>query len=120
MAIGMLRLATGDIMSLLPMRVRTDRSALSPLPSAGSEGQNLAETGWQSEASRRELVEMHWRPGKIQRDLVETRRWPDAERQDLVETPCRRTRAARGAITGIVVGAGLWGAILVAARMVGL
>ena len=34
------------------------------------------------------------------------------ERAEFVEAPERRNRSARGAITGILLGAGLWSAIL--------
>lgn len=37
----------------------------------------------------------------------------DEHREDFVEAPASRNRAARGVVTGILVGAGLWGAILV-------
>jgi hypothetical protein len=37
----------------------------------------------------------------------------DQERIELQETPVPSKRAARGMITGVLLGAGLWGAILV-------
>ena len=39
---------------------------------------------------------------------------PDSyDREGFVEAPEKRNRATRGLITGVVLGAGLWGAILV-------
>jgi hypothetical protein len=35
------------------------------------------------------------------------------DRAEFVEAPGTRNRSARGAITGVLLGAGLWGAILV-------
>jgi hypothetical protein len=35
------------------------------------------------------------------------------DRAEFVEAPGTRNRAARGAIAGVLLGAGLWGAILV-------
>ena len=34
------------------------------------------------------------------------------DRAEFVESPARRNRAARGAITGVLLGTGLWAAIL--------
>ena len=39
---------------------------------------------------------------------------------ELVEAPGSRNRAGRGAITGVLLGAGLWGAILVLAGVIKL
>jgi hypothetical protein len=41
-------------------------------------------------------------------------------RADLVETPCRRNRAARGALAGILLGAALWGGILISVGVIKL
>ena len=42
------------------------------------------------------------------------------DRAEFVESPGCRSRGARGAITGVVLGAGLWSAILVLAGVIKL
>lgn len=91
------------------------------LPSGpGSGRQDLVEITRRPGAGRRDPVEMSSWPETKRWDLVEMSSRPEADRQDLVETPSRRNGASRGVITGIVLGAGLWAAILWAARMIKL
>jgi hypothetical protein len=47
-------------------------------------------------------------------------RAPREDREEFVEAPECRQRSARGAITGIVLGAGLWGAILLGCGVIKL
>jgi len=47
-------------------------------------------------------------------------RSPGDDRQEYVEAPENQHRGARGAITGVLLGAGLWGAILVLAGVIKL
>jgi hypothetical protein len=47
--------------------------------------------------------------------IVSIPRSAGEDRQEFVGTPRERVRAARGALTGILLGAGMWGAILVLA-----
>ncbi|HLK69022.1 MAG TPA: hypothetical protein VKU19_36570 [Bryobacteraceae bacterium] len=42
------------------------------------------------------------------------------ERAEFVETPQTRNRSTRGLITGVVLGTGLWGVILVAVGVIKL
>lgn len=42
------------------------------------------------------------------------------DRGEFVEGPGSRNRAGRGALTGVLLGAGLWGAILVLAGVIKL
>lgn len=44
----------------------------------------------------------------------------DDQRAEFVEAPDSRKRGARGALTGILLGAGLWGVILVLAGVIKL
>ncbi len=46
--------------------------------------------------------------------------WSNDTREEFVEAPERRNRAGRGALTGVLVGAGLWVAILVATGVIKL
>jgi len=47
-------------------------------------------------------------------------RAPAEHRTEFLEAPENRNRASRGALTGILLGAGLWGVILVLAGIVKL
>lgn len=40
-------------------------------------------------------------------------RWLGEDRAEFAEGPVSRSRAARGAVVGVLLGTGLWGAILV-------
>ena len=44
----------------------------------------------------------------------------DAEREQFVEPPACRNRSGKGAITGVLLGAGLWTVILVSLRVIKL
>jgi len=45
---------------------------------------------------------------------------PSEDRAEFVEAPFGRNRAARGAITGVLLGVSLWGAILILAGVIKL
>ena len=45
---------------------------------------------------------------------------PGDDREEFVETPDRRNRSGRGALTGVILGAGIWAAILTATGVIKL